>query len=126
VGDVDIRDHACEGALQLGVARFGIAGLPGFVILAAEDDNVVVLVTVETQVMIRVGCVPEEGVGNGAARDTPCYDVCRIEKQFRLKQRRAHDVRFAHQRRVRGHDDVVASDRVSACFDRKRVVHNLL
>ena len=77
-------------------------------ILAAKDDEVVILVSVETQVVVRVGGVPEERVWNGAARYPSSDDITRVQKYFRLEERRAQNIGFAGQRRMRRNDDVVA------------------
>jgi hypothetical protein len=79
------------------------------VVLAAEDGVVVLRMAIDAQVVIRIGGVPVARFGNGAGWQAGTDDIARIGIDFRLKKRGAHNACFAHQRHMRGDDDVVAA-----------------
>ena len=57
-------DHRRQRPLEPVVTRLRVGGLAGLVILAAEDDEVVVAMRLDPQVVIRIGGVPEQRVGD--------------------------------------------------------------
>src|SRR5207247_5733716 len=63
VRDVDATVHRSQRSLETIEARVRIGGLTRLVILAAEDDDVEVAMPLEAQIVIRIGRVPEERVG---------------------------------------------------------------
>ena len=90
------------------VTRAGVVGLAGLVILAAEDDEVVIRLRLDPQVVIGIRGVPEQRVGHLPFRRAPADDVGGIESQLRLEERRARHPGVAHERVVRGQHDIAA------------------
>ena len=61
----DVRDDRLERLREPVVARARIGRLSGFVILAAEDYQVVLAVRVDPKVMIRIRSIPEDVLVSG-------------------------------------------------------------
>ena len=95
---VDSRDYLRQRLFEPFVTGVRVVGLAGLVILAAEDDEVVVRMRVDPQVVIGIRGVPEQSIGHLALRRAPGDDVGGIESQLRLKERRARHLRIAHER----------------------------
>ena len=123
-------DHRCvistpgtsvaEGALETVVARGRVRHLSGLVILAAEDHHVVIAVRFDSQVVIGIGGVPEERIGNLAPRHAAGDDVAGVERELGLEQRGAGDTGDPDERIVRRDDDVVAGQREAVDLDAER------
>ena len=88
------------------VACGRVVGLAGLVILAAEDHQIVVAVRLEPQVVVRIGCIPEQRVGDDALGDAAGHHVARVERELGLKQGGAGEAAVSDQRVVRRQDDV--------------------
>jgi len=59
-------DDRHERTLETIEARVGVARLPRLVILAAEDHEVVPALRLDPNVVIRIGRIPEQRVGNAS------------------------------------------------------------
>ena len=124
--DLERRHRAPGGRLEPLEAAHGVLGLAGLVIVAAEDDEVVIGARVEAQVVVGIRGVPEQQIRHRAFRDATADDIRRVEIELRLEERRARDVGLAHQRRVRRKDDVLAGNRAAASLDAERLVDHLV
>ena len=118
----DIWHDCAEMFFETPIARLRILLLPGLVIFAAEDHDVMVPVRLDAKKPVGVSRVPPECVGHDTARDTPSDHVAGVQRQLRLKQRGASHAAEAHQGIVRRDDDVLACHRMSIGFHRARVV----
>ena len=70
------RGHRAPGGrLEPLEAAHGVLGLTGLVIVAAEDDEVVIRALVQAQVVVRTRGVPEQHVRHRALRDATGNDI---------------------------------------------------
>ncbi len=76
--------------------------------------------------MIGIRSVPEERVGDDVWLDTTGDRITRVERQLRLKQRRARHAGETSMRIVRRDDDVGGMNPVTVRFDAPRVIPELL
>src|SRR5687767_14854480 len=70
-----LRNLCKQRALQMLVTGRRFRQLTGLVVLAAEDYDVVIAVTIDSQVTIRLFRIPEERVGDPVNRYAPGNDV---------------------------------------------------
>ena len=77
MGDVERRHARLAAALEPLEAAHGVLGLAGLVILAAEDDEVVVRALVEAQVVVGIAVSQNSRSGTVplATRPPTTYDV---------------------------------------------------
>ena len=67
--DLDAADHRAQRPLEPLEAGLRVGRLTGLVIFAAEDHEVVIAMRLDAEVVIRIGGVPEQRVGNRALLD---------------------------------------------------------
>src|SRR5262245_21816546 len=72
---LDVVDQRTQCPLEAVEAGRRVGRLAGLVIFAAEDHEVVVAMRFDPEIVIRVGGVPEQRVGNPASVDRAPDDV---------------------------------------------------
>ena len=106
--DADVRQQLLDPLFEPVEALRRFFDLPGLVILAAEDDEVMIVTAIDTQVVVRIAGVPEERFRHRAARYPSADDVGAVGRELGLQQRRREQARLALQRDVRRDQHVFA------------------
>src|SRR4029079_3682374 len=86
--------------------------LSRLVIFTAEDRVVRFATAVDSEVLIRVICIPKGSDRDTSPRDGGADDIGRIKRQLRLEKRSADETGFSEQRIVCGQNDSVVIDPV--------------
>ena len=110
VRDADVGQELLEPPLEPVEALRRVFHLSRLVIFAAEDHEVVVVASIDAQVVVRIAGIPEQRLGNRAARHPAANDVRRVRRELRLQQRCRQQSGLALQRHVRRDQHVLAVD----------------
>src|SRR5687767_3197992 len=124
--ELDVGEHRRERLFQTSIAGVRVCHLPCLVILTAKDHDVVVAMSLESEVVIRIRGVPEEPVSNGALPDASGDRIAGVQRQLGLKDRGARHPREANQWIVRRDDDLTGMDPVAVRLHAPRLFAELL
>jgi len=104
----NLRQQELQPLLETTEALHCLFHLTGLVIFAAEDDEIVVLPSIDTHVVVRIAGIPEEPFVHRAARHPAADDVRAVRRQLRLKDGRGQQSRLPLQRHVRRDEHMLA------------------
>ena len=118
---------AREPLFEAPIAGLGIVLLPGLVIFAAEDHDVIVPVRLDAKKVVGVSRVPPQRVGHhtASAHARRSRSWCTARASFETGWRRPMPAK-PDQRIVRRDDDVLARHRMAIGLHRARVVAELV
>jgi len=111
---LDHREALACPLLEAHESFFGVRGLPGFVILAANDQDVVIqlvpgfiLGVLDADVVVRIGSIPVQSLRDRSLRNSRADDIGAIRGLLAVDDEPVVD------RRVGANDDVVRADDVA-------------
>jgi hypothetical protein len=78
MGQFDLGNDGDQLLLETAVAPHRVLLLAGLLILAAEDEHVVVSVRLDSKKSVRIRGVPPESVGHDSVRDAPSDHVAGV------------------------------------------------
>lgn len=124
--NLDVGNHPHQCTLEPGVAPSRVGLLSGLVVLAAKDDQILPFSRLNAEIAIGVVGIPEQRVRHCATGHRGGNDVTRVEREFRLEERRRREILHSDKRVMGGQHDVVTRQPVAMHLHAQRFVEELI